>query len=217
MIVLVQIWLSRADQLIIGECWCVCLCVLYLIVHGWSLLLLASGPLALSLKLSRYVTYSFCSTVWCCLLLEQWPIWECKQQGKHDGEQKEELLSFYSGSPTSATFPSWLYSSIHLHLGQTLPYMWAVCLLWLSKLLTGACYKIFWKRDQKIDTTFISALYVHINKQHGFMKMVDGAWKTSSNIEFISFSLGLNTTRSSLNTYFIYFGQNTHFCTDTTF
>lgn len=31
---------------------------------------------------ARYVTYSFCSTVWLPLLLEQRPVWECKQQGK---------------------------------------------------------------------------------------------------------------------------------------
>lgn len=38
------------------------------------------GPLVP--QTARYVTYSFCSTVWLPLLLEQRPVWECKQQGK---------------------------------------------------------------------------------------------------------------------------------------
>lgn len=39
----------------------------------------------------------FCSTVWRCLLLEQWPVWECKQQDACEGkltDRKKVKLRF---------------------------------------------------------------------------------------------------------------------------
>lgn len=59
---------------------------IYLIIHGRPLLLLALGPLSLWESSQICHIYFFCSTVWRCLLLEQWPVWECKQQDACEGK-----------------------------------------------------------------------------------------------------------------------------------
>lgn len=79
------------------------------------LLLLASEALAPSLKPARYVTYSFCSAAWLPLLLEQRPIWECKQQGKLEGDRKKsDSLSFTLG-PIFSNLPSSRLFFYHYH------------------------------------------------------------------------------------------------------
>lgn len=46
--------------------------------------------------------------MWPPLLLEQRPVWECKQQGKLEGDRKKSYSLSKLWVPSSATFPPWL-------------------------------------------------------------------------------------------------------------
>lgn len=52
--------------------------------------------------------------MWLDLLLEQWPVWECKQQGKHEGDRKNSGSHLQQPSLLVSVFLSPIYHQLYL-------------------------------------------------------------------------------------------------------